>query len=233
MIDYLKTTYGDAWENYLKQWEANTEFWNMLMDAEGGDVLLTNFGTYSFAGEGQDILNGIFLSDELGNPINKEGCECQNYTLGEFAMGHTMSFIQEYPLVWYANIRWIGPKKGITGTIYVNPNYIVADAVYNPWQSVGADLSFGLGSLASSFAASAAGLPLLTQVLLGTGETMIGVGTPPSRVFRMTSSDTYLMFFANTEIPGQVNVNGAQLINPRIWAEYYMIFSNNIYLTPR
>jgi RHS repeat-associated protein len=37
--DYLKHTYGDVWEQYLKAWQSDDIFWQMLLHAELGDYL--------------------------------------------------------------------------------------------------------------------------------------------------------------------------------------------------
>ena len=37
--NYLQKTYGDVWEDYFNAWENDSIFWNMLLEAEDGDVL--------------------------------------------------------------------------------------------------------------------------------------------------------------------------------------------------
>ena len=39
--EYLKATYGDRWEKFLKAWKSDSLFWNMLLEAEVWDTLVS------------------------------------------------------------------------------------------------------------------------------------------------------------------------------------------------
>jgi hypothetical protein len=110
--NYLKDTYQDDWDKYLKWWKDDTAWWNMLREAKHGDLLLgsSNFGgtaseaIYQFWGhtnpDGTDFMGGLV-------PFRKPPCPTRTCgaatTLGEIQAG--ISKDAKYVLGWYGLIR--------------------------------------------------------------------------------------------------------------------------------
>jgi RHS repeat-associated protein len=78
---YLVQEYGNLWESIFNAWKADAEWWNMLLYARAGDVLVatgrqSTYGWrslfYTFLGEGNDLLTGIARTDAAGNPFSDQ-----------------------------------------------------------------------------------------------------------------------------------------------------------------
>lgn len=68
----------------MSQWKSDQEWWEMLLAAEAGDILVGGSSLdhgvfYTFAGQGRDVLEGIFWSDPYGEPVSDD---YRNYYAG-------------------------------------------------------------------------------------------------------------------------------------------------------
>jgi len=93
----------------FNQWRGDEKWWDMLRAAQTGDVLIggTFFGGdhgmfYTFQGQGQDVLNGIYWSDPYGNQLTGDGYygNRDGYILNDF--------FNKIEVTWDGFIRWGG-----------------------------------------------------------------------------------------------------------------------------
>ncbi len=69
--EYLKATYGDKWDRYLKAWQSDRLFWNMLLEAQIGDTLVSPTSDLPF---------GIFVaSDDKPFSFEADGLGLESY----------------------------------------------------------------------------------------------------------------------------------------------------------
>jgi len=77
---YLKNRFGDEWERYWNLWNADAGWMDLLHAAQSGDILtrittdesgMALLDNLQFLGEGQAILSGVSLIDDISANPNK------------------------------------------------------------------------------------------------------------------------------------------------------------------
>ena len=102
----MEHNYRDDAQYILELWKNDAEWWAMLRAAQADDVLIAGaIGGmfYTFQGQGQDVLNGIFWSDPYGNPITNR------YRYGDrdgYSLGDFFAFSNYLDASWDGFIRW-------------------------------------------------------------------------------------------------------------------------------
>jgi hypothetical protein len=147
--NYLKDTYQDDWDKYLKWWKDDKSWWGMLSEAQAGDVLFggsrdrngTSSGfLFQFQGEGSDKLTSISNLDPQG----------KNYSLAEIQRGYAG------PAEWakYTLLNWIGIIRGFDSkpSFYIRSGYDIkqkttSDAIRDASAVAYAGLGIGLTAL--------------------------------------------------------------------------------------
>lgn len=79
--NYIWTMCGDSWSCFdttLEEWQSNSEWWELLIEAQAGDVIFGHSHQnvfHTFSGVGKEKLSGIYLSDPYGNRIDSSNYE--------------------------------------------------------------------------------------------------------------------------------------------------------------
>lgn len=141
LLDYCEGDQECA-DALLQQWQADEDWWNMLLAAQAGDILFGMEGEfytqengfmYEFQGDGQDVLTGIL-------PYNNQGSS--ETTLFDIQSGQNSSSASGAAPKgkgW----TWIGFVRNIEGTpsFYLRNGYEKTDRKFKRWATDGIDIA--------------------------------------------------------------------------------------------
>jgi RHS repeat-associated protein len=174
--NYLKDTYQDDWDKYLKWWQGDKEWWDMLRKAQAGDYLVGASGDsvkygqgfmYRFTGSGQESLTGVSSAWACSG--------CISFTLGDIQRGFKQGYSYSTIINWFGWIHDSGNvpefhfRQGFTHVTSGEPHWT------QRWAANASLLIPGAGStMAGIRLASVA--PRLAKILGVTGAILSIVG---------------------------------------------------------